>query len=97
MKVRIYRPARTAVQSGEAGTHKWKLEFEPAVPSTRNPLTGWTASADTRTQVHLSFDTLEEAIAYADREGFSYTVQVPHRTKHRAKSYAENFRFRRPA
>ena len=97
MKVRIFRPARTAMQSGEALTHKWVVEFEPAMPRTRDQLTGWTGSADMRRQVRLRFDTLEEAIAYADRQGYTYTVQMPHRQKRRAKSYAENFRFRRPA
>jgi hypothetical protein len=97
MKVRIYRPAKTAMQSGQARTEKWLLEFEPAAARSRNPLTGWTSSADTRGQVRLSFETLEEAIAYSDRQGFTYTVQVPHRAKRRAKSYADNFRFQRPA
>ena len=96
MKVRIYRPARTAMQAGEANTHKWVLEFEPAEARTRDPLTGWTSSADTRAQVRLKFDTLEEAIAYADRQGFTYSVQVPHRPKIRPKSYADNFRYNRP-
>ena len=96
MKVRIYRPAKTAMQSGEAGTVKWVLEFEPTEPRSRDPLTGWTGSADTRSQVRMKFDTLEEAIAYADRQGHTYSVQVPHRAKRRPKSYAENFRYRRP-
>jgi hypothetical protein len=97
MKVRIFRPARTAMQSGEAGTQKWLLEFEPSGPRWLEPLMGWTASKDTRRQLKLKFDTLEEAIAYADRQGYTYSVQVPHRPKHRPKSYADNFRFRRPA
>ena len=58
---------------------------------------GWTGSADTRRQLNLRFDTLEEAIAYADRQGYTYSVQVPHRLKRRPKSYSENFRYRRPA
>jgi len=97
MKVRIFRPAKTAMQAGEARTLKWLLEFEPATPRLRDPLMGWTGSRDTRRQVLLTFDTLEEAIAYADRQGYTYSVQVPHRPKRRPKSYAENFRYRRPA
>lgn len=96
MKVRIFRPARSAMQAGEANTHKWVVEFEPAEPRTRDPLTGWTSSADTRAQLRLTFDTLEEAIAYADRQGFTYSVQVPHRPKIRPKNYSDNFRYNRP-
>ena len=97
MKVRIFRPAKTAMQSGEAGTQKWLLEFEPSTPYPRDPLMGWTGSADTKRQIRLRFETLEEAIAYADRQGFTYSVQVPHRMKRRPKSYAENFRYQKPA
>lgn len=97
MKVRIFRPARTAMQSGEALTHKWVLEFEPTLPRSRDQLMGWTGSADMWRQIRLRFDTLEEAIAYADRQGYTYTVQMPHRAKRRAKSYADNFRYRPPA
>ena len=95
-KVRIFRPARSAMQAGEANTHKWVLEFEPAEPRGRDPLTGWTSSADMRSQVRLTFATLEEAIAYADRQGLTYSVQVPHRPRIKPKSYADNFRFHRP-
>jgi hypothetical protein len=30
MLARIYRPAKTAMQSGKAKTKDWVLEFEPA-------------------------------------------------------------------
>lgn len=96
MKVRIYRPARTAMQSGQALTHDWVMEFEPGAARTRSALMGWTGSVDTRSQVKLRFETLEEAIAYADRQGHTYSVQMPHRPKRRVKSYADNFRFQRP-
>ncbi|MGB8275046.1 MAG: ETC complex I subunit [Alphaproteobacteria bacterium] len=97
MQVRIYRPSRTAMQSGEALTRKWALEFEPASARRKSPLMGWTSSADTQTQVRLSFDTLDEAVAFARREGYAYTVDMPHAPRRRPKSYAENFRYNRPA
>ena len=97
MPVRIYRPSRTATQSGEALTRKWVLEFEPAAPRRASPLMGWTSSSDTRTQVKLRFDTLDEAVAYARREGLPYTVDMPHDKRRRPKSYADNFRYNRPA
>jgi hypothetical protein len=95
-RVRIYRPARTATQSGYGGTRKWVLEFEPAAPRAREPLMGWTSSADTRQQVRLTFDDLDEAVTYAERQGFSYTVERPHTRKVRIKNYADNFRYQRP-
>ena len=63
---RIYRPAKTAMQSGKAKTRDWLLEFEPASARTVDPLMGWTSSDDMNGQVRLSFETSDEAIAYAD-------------------------------
>lgn len=95
MTARIYKPAKTAMQSGEARTKEWMLEFEQAVPRSIDPLMGWTSSADTKTQVRLEFDTKEEAIAYAERNGIAYTLTEPKPRKQIAKSYAENFKFGR--
>lgn len=95
MTARIFKPARTAMQSGEARTKEWVLEFAPASPRSADPLMGWTSSRDTQTQVRLEFDTKEEAIAYATREGLAYTVADPKPRKPIRKSYADNFRFGR--
>jgi hypothetical protein len=95
MTARIFKPARTAMQSGEARTKEWVLEFAPASPRSADPLMGWTSSRDTQTQVRLEFDTKEEAIAYATREGLAYTVVDPKPRKPIRKSYADNFRYGR--
>jgi hypothetical protein len=59
------------------------------------PLMGWTSSADTRAQLRLRFDTLEEAIAYAQKEGLMYSVERPHERKVKPKAYADNFKYDR--
>ena len=69
MLARIYRPAKTAMQSGKAKTNDWRLEFEPASARTIDPLMGWTSSTDMNGQVRLAFETSEEAVAYAERHG----------------------------
>ena len=91
MEVRIYQPSKTAMQSGRAKTLHWVIEFVPDQPQTIDSLMGWTSSSDTRRQVLLRFDTKEEAIAYAKRQGHAYTVEEPHDRVIRPKSYAENF------
>lgn len=96
MAVRIFRPAKTAMQSGEAGTREWVLEHEPQAARQIDPLMGWTSSSDTRQQVKLSFDTKEEAIAYAIRNGLAYSVMEPTPRKPLRKAYADNFEFGRP-
>ena len=95
MRVRIYQPSKTAMQSGRAGTKHWALEFEPGARREMDPLMGWTSSRDTRTQIHMSFETLEEAIAYAEKQGYAYSVQTTQARTVRPKSYSDNFRYDR--
>ena len=95
MTVRIYRPSRTATQSGRAGTDKWILEYEPASRREPEPLMGWTSSADTRTQLRLSFDTEAEAVAFAKKEGLPYRLVEPKERRVRSKAYADNFKYDR--
>ena len=95
MLARIYRPAKTAMQSGRANTRLWELHFEPAAARTHDPLTGWTQSTDTNGQVRLAFDTREEAIAYAQRHGIAFEVLADTTPKRIVKSYADNFAFQR--
>src|SRR6266576_625865 len=64
MTARIYKPAKTAMQSGAAKTKEWVLEYEPEQPRQIEPLMGWTSSGDMRQQVQLRFESPEEAIAY---------------------------------
>jgi hypothetical protein len=95
MVARIYKPAKTAMQSGEAGTRRWVLEYEPAEPRVVDPLMGWTGSGDTRQQIRMTFASEKEAIAYARREGIAFELAEPKRRRRRAKAYADNFRFGR--
>lgn len=95
MTARIYKPARTAMQSGQANTKDWVLEFEPQEPRTIEPLMGWTSSGDMKQQVRLNFATRGEAVAYAERHGIAYQVFEPKPAKRRIMSYSDNFAFNR--
>jgi hypothetical protein len=92
---RIFKPARTAMQSGRGKTRDWILEFEPREAKRPDPLMGWAGSSDTLGQVTLFFDTREEAVAYAKRHGIEFTIEMPHATKLKPRAYADNFRFDR--
>jgi hypothetical protein len=94
-RARIYRPAKTATQSGTAQTRRWVLDYEPATPRTPDPLMGWSSAGDTLNQVQLRFATREEAIAYAEKKGLDYAVIEPKTGAIRPKSYADNFRYSR--
>ena len=92
---RIYRPAKTAMQSGRANTRNWVLEFEPGARKTIDPLMGWTGSSDMNGQVLLRFASSKEAIAYAKQHGIAYQVIEPKERSVRPRSYSDNFAFTR--
>ena len=73
-RVRIYKPAKSAMTSGWAGTRRWLLEFEPQAALFIDPLMGWSGSADPMTQLRLAFPTREAAVAYAQRQNYDYEV-----------------------
>ena len=95
MTARIYKPAKTAMQSGHAKTKDWVLDYEPEEPRVVESLMGWTSSGDMKSQLRLNFATKEEAIAYAIRHGIPYQVFKTKPVVRRGLTYADNFAFNR--
>lgn len=93
MHVRIYQPAKTAMQSGKARTKKWRMTFEESAPKFVEPLMGWVGMRDTTQQLDLAFSSKEEAIAYAQKKGYDFRVIEPNQRQVTPKSYADNFSF----
>jgi hypothetical protein len=96
MLARIFKPAKTAMQSGTAKTEHWMLVYEPEAPLSVEPLMGYTSSGDMLRQIKLSFASKEEAVAYAERNGIPHQVAVEHEPKPSIQSYSDNFRYGRP-
>jgi hypothetical protein len=92
MAARIFQREKNAMQSGKARAGEWVLEFESHARKRPDPLMGWSGGADTQAQVSLTFASLEDAKAYADRKGVSYHVIPPATRKLRLQSYADNFK-----
>ncbi len=92
MTARIFMPTKTAMSSGLAKTQNWVLEYEPGAARAIEPLMGYTSSSDMTAQVSLSFETRQEAVAYAERNGIEYRVIDPHQLRRRPMSYSDNFR-----
>lgn len=93
MKVYIYKPAKNAMQSGRARIDGWVLEYEPSSRRKPEPLMGWTSSEDTLNQVKLLFPSDRNAVAYAEKRGWDYTLSRPKVRKVRPRNYADNFRY----
>lgn len=89
---RIFQRIKSSTSSGKANLGMWMLEFEQSQPERPDPLTGWQGSGDTQTQVKLSFPSMQEAVAYAEREGIEAHVVRPAEAKLKIQAYADNFR-----
>ncbi len=93
MPARIFKPAKTAMQSGQARTQDWVLEFSPDEARYKDPLMGWTGSTDTQAQVRLTFPTKAAAMQYATRHGIAARVSEPkgRKVNIRPGGYGDNF------
>lgn len=52
---------------------------------------GWQSSADFMNGVRIQFKTKEDAVAFANKQGYEYFVQEPNERKFVPKAYANNF------
>ena len=89
-KAKIYKPSKTAMQSGKGNTKNWLLKFD-TLNTGINPLMGWETSKDTMSEVKLEFSTKEEALNYAKRNNIDYYIAEPQKSKIIKKSYTDNF------
>ena len=95
MTARIYKPSKTAMQSGRGKTEKWVLEFFQNSATKREPLMGWRSGSDTQKQVKIKFDSKDDAVRYAEKNSIKYTLSEPKERKIKPKAYADNFAFNR--
>ena len=95
MPAKIYRPAKTAMQSGKAKTNLWVLEYDQERPRVIDSVTGYTGSGDMRQQLRLMFETRALAEAYAKRENIEYRVVEPKDATRKTVSYTDNFKYTR--
>jgi len=89
-KAKIYKPTKTAMQSGHRNSKNWVLEFD-TLDNGVNPLMGWETSKDTMSEVKLEFKNKDEAINYAKKNNIEYYVVESKKRKLIKKSYADNF------
>jgi len=89
-KAKIYKPAKTAMQSGKRNSKQWLLEFDTLNLSV-NPLMGWMSSKDTLSEIKLKFESKNEAVDYAKKNNIDYYIVEPQKTKLIKKSYSDNF------
>jgi len=89
-RAKIYKPTKTAMQSGKRNVKNWLLEFE-TLNNSVNPLTGWESSIDTMSEVKLEFESKEQAITFSKKNNIEFYVVEPQKRNLIKKSYSDNF------
>ena len=89
-KAKIYKPSKTAMQSGMKKFDKWIIEFITKDPG-KNPLMGWESSSDTYSELNLEFKSKDLAIEYAKKNNIDFELVEDQKRKITKKSYADNF------
>ena len=92
MKAKIFKPAKTAMQSGRAKYNKWVLKFSDKKNQLKDTMMGWNGGSSTISQIELKFSSKEEAVNYAKKNGIDYEVLETRERKVINKSYADNFK-----
>jgi hypothetical protein len=98
MRVRVYRPAKSAAQSGRAKTHQWVVEPELVTPRAPEPIMGWASAGDTLGELNgrLRFASLDEALAFVKHKGWEPVVEQPAERHVQPRNYLDNFKIVRP-
>ena len=92
MKAKIFKPAKTAMQSGRSKFNKWVLKFSDKKNQLKDSMMGWNGGSSTISQIELKFSSKEEAVNYAKKNGIDYEVLETRERKVINKSYADNFK-----
>ncbi|KAF9046607.1 ETC complex I subunit conserved region-domain-containing protein [Panaeolus papilionaceus] len=91
--VRIYQATRNTMQSGSGKSERWRLDWDilPGAGRWENPLMGYASSADYVQGTRITFKSKEDAVHFAEKQGWDYYVQQPTVKRIPPKNYAENY------
>ena len=91
MTIKIYKPSKSSMQSGQSNTKKWLAEYISDTKQIKDTLMGWKSSLDTKSQIKVFFNTKQQAIEWAQKNNYQYFVEDPKKRKIKPKNYASNF------
>ena len=64
------------LQSGGATSHLWQISWKNE-ERWSNPLMGWTSTADPMSNLKLTFDSQDEAVLFANKNGWKFELRAP--------------------
>jgi NADH dehydrogenase (ubiquinone) Fe-S protein 4 len=83
---------RTTLQSGRRKARQWQITWK-AQERWSNPLMGWTSTADPMSNLRLYFDSSEDAMRFAEKQGWKFEVMPEYAPEDKwgEVQYAHNF------
>tara|TARA_B100000941_G_C28075915_1_gene336380 strand:+ start:142 stop:432 length:291 start_codon:yes stop_codon:yes gene_type:complete len=95
LKYKIFKKSKSAMQSGIKNTKKWYLESMDINERSLNLSFDWSSSKNIEDQIKISFNDLQSAIDFAEKNNLVYEVFVPNQSNQILKSYSDNFKPKR--
>ena len=95
LKYKIYKKSKSAMQSGIKNTKKWYLESMEINERSMNLSFDWSSSKSIEDQIKVSFDNLQSAINFAEKNNLNYQIFSPNKSNQIIKSYSDNFKPKR--
>ena len=95
LKYKIYKKSKSAMQSGIKNTKKWYLESMDINERSLNLSFDWSSSKNIEDQIKISFNDLQSAIDFAEKNNLVYEVFVPNQSNQILKSYSDNIKPKR--
>ncbi|MGE4351301.1 MAG: NADH dehydrogenase ubiquinone Fe-S protein 4 [Bdellovibrionales bacterium] len=93
MRVRIYQPAKPAMQSHCSCDKRWIVEPLLALQREIDPVMGWVQADDPLSTLfhRLTFATSGEALTFVRSRGWDYDLELPNERRVVPKNYLDNF------
>ncbi|CAJ0955026.1 unnamed protein product, partial [Mesorhabditis belari] len=90
--VRIFRPTREATQTAWNNTKLWKIEIDNR-ERWENSLMGWISTGDplSNTSMQLDFASKEDAIAFCEKNNWTWELEKEQIREIKPKSYGWNY------
>tara|TARA_B100000989_G_scaffold282576_1_gene247748 strand:- start:173 stop:469 length:297 start_codon:yes stop_codon:yes gene_type:complete len=92
MKFKIYLPAKSSMQSGLQNTSRWCLEPVDVSNKIHSSNYGWLSSDNPFEQIKLFFDSKKQAVDFAIKKGWDFSVYEENKRNVVKKNYADNFK-----
>ena len=91
-KFKIYIPAKSSMQSGLHNSSKWCLEPSNISDKIHSSSFGWVSSNNPLEQIKLFFNTKKQAVDFAIKKGWEFSVEEESKRTLTKKNYADNFK-----